>query len=86
MSRFDFKICGVVLFYSQFGNIFLVNGNMFLVNGNMFSVNGKPFIDKSHISCGFLKYDWCIFKATPVKNNLPNVKTYYHYIKITYLK
>ena len=35
--------------------MFLVNGNMFLENGNMFSVNGKPFINKSYISCGFLK-------------------------------
>ena len=53
----------------------------------MFLVNGKPFINKSHISCGFLKYAWCIFKATPVppvRNNLPNAKTYYHHIKITY--
>ena len=39
----------------------------FLVNGNMFLVNGKPFINKSHTSCGFLKYAWCIFKATPVR-------------------
>ena len=38
----------------------------------MFVVNGKPFINKSHISCGFLKYAWCIFKATPFRNNLPN--------------
>ena len=53
----------------------------------MFLVNGKPYI-----SCGFLKYAWCIFKATEVtvyiqimyKNNLPNVKTYYHHIKLTY--
>ena len=29
---------------------------MFLENGNMFLVNGKPFLDKSQISCGFLKY------------------------------
>ena len=29
---------------------------MFLVDGNMFLVNGKPFIKKSHISGGFLKY------------------------------
>ena len=29
-------------------------GYMFLANGNMFLVNGKPFINKSHISCGFL--------------------------------
>ena len=64
--------------------MFLVNGNMFLENGNMFLVNGKPFLDKSQISCGFLKYAWCIFKATPVRNNLPNVKTYYHHIKITH--
>ena len=60
-------MCGFVL--SQFGNMFLVNGKLFLVNGNMFSVNGKPFINKTHISCGFLEYAWCIFKATPVRNN-----------------
>ena len=66
------------------GNIFLVNGNMFCVNGKLFLVNGKPYINKSHISWGFLKYAWCIFKATPMRNNLTNVKTYYHYIKITY--
>ena len=64
--------------------MFLVYGNMSLVDGNTFSVNGKPFIKKSYISCGFLKYAWCIFKATPVRNNFPNVKTYYHYFKITY--
>ena len=61
--------------------MFLVNVNMSLVNGingNMFSVNGKPFINKSLISCGFLKYAWCIFEANPVRNNLPNAKTYYH--------
>ena len=52
------------------GNMFLVNGNMFLVNGNMFLVNVKPFINKSHISCGFLKHAWCIFKATLVRNNI----------------
>ena len=28
---------------------------MFLVNGKFFLVNGKPFKNKSHISCGFLK-------------------------------
>ena len=33
---FDFKMCGVVIFLSQLGNMFLLNGNMFLVNGNMF--------------------------------------------------
>ena len=77
-------MCGGVLFQSQFGNMLLVNGNTFLVNGKLFLVNGKPFINKSHISCGFLKYAWCIFKATPVRNNLPNVKPYYHYIRITY--
>ena len=54
---------------------FLENGNMFLVNGKLFLENGKPFLDKSQISCGFLKYAWCIFKATPVRNILPNVKT-----------
>ena len=48
-------MCGVVLFYAQFGNMFLVNG--------------KPIINKSHISCGFLEYAWCIFKANPVRNN-----------------
>ena len=57
---------------------------MFLENGNMFLVNGKPFLDQSQISCGFLKYALRIFKATPVRNILPNVKTYYHFIKITY--
>ena len=57
-------------------DLVLVNGNMFLENGNMFLVNGKPFLDKSQISCGFLKYAWFIFKATPVRNILPNVKTY----------
>ena len=66
------------------GNMFLENGNMSLVNGNMFLVNGKPFLDKSQISCGFLKYACFIFKATPVRNILPIVKTYYHFIKITY--
>ena len=64
--------------------MFLENGNRFLVNGKMFLVNGKPFINKSHKFCGFLKYAWCIFKATPVRNNLPNVKTYYHHNKLTY--
>ena len=57
---------------------------MSIVNGNMFLENGKLFLDKSQIFCGFLKYAWCIFKATPVRNILPNVKTYYHFIKITY--
>ena len=57
---------------------------MFLVNGNMFLENGKLFLDKSQISCGFLKYPWCIFKATPVRNSLPNIKTYYLHIEITY--
>ena len=63
--------------------MFLVKGNMFLENGNMFLVNGKPFLDKSQISL-FLKYAWCIFEATPVRNIFPNVDTYYHFIKITY--
>ena len=54
------------------GNIFLVNGNMFCVNGKLFLVNGKPFINKFHISCGFLKYAWCIFTATSVRNNFPH--------------
>ena len=36
--------------------MFLVNGNIFLANGKLFLVNGKPFINKSHISFGFLKY------------------------------
>ena len=49
---------------------------MFLENGNMFLVNGKLFLEYGDA--------WCIFKATPVKNILPNVKTYYHFIKITY--
>ena len=56
--------------------MFLQNGNMFLVNGKLFLENGKPFLDKFQISCGFLKYAWCIFKATSVRNILPNVKTY----------
>ena len=64
--------------------MFLVNGNMFLVNDKLFLENGKPFINKSHISCRLLKYAWCIFKATPGRNNLPNVKTDYNHIKITY--
>ena len=64
--------------------MFLENGNMFLENSNMFLENGNMFLDKSQITCGFLKYAWCIFKATPVRNILPNVKTYYHFIKITY--
>ena len=64
--------------------MFLENGNMFLVNGKLFLVNGKPFLDKYQISCGFFKYAWCIFKATSVWNNLPNVKIYYHFVKITY--
>ena len=58
--------------------MFLVNGNMFLVYGNMFLVNDKPFINM------IFKYAWCIFKATSVRNNLPNVKTYYHHNEITY--
>ena len=29
---------------------------MFCVNDKLFLLNGKPFINKSHISCGFLKY------------------------------
>ena len=57
--------------------MFLENGKMFLVNGKLFLENGKPFLDKSH-------YAWCILKATPVRNILPNVKTYYDFIKITY--
>ena len=36
---------------------------MFCVNGKLFLVNGKTFINKSNISCGFLGYAWCIFKA-----------------------
>ena len=64
--------------------MFLVNGNMFLENSNMFLENGNMFLDKSQITCGFLKYAWCIVKATSVRNILPNVKTYYHFIKITY--
>ena len=79
VEAFWFKKC-VVLF------ILITFGNMFLENGNMFLVNGKPFLDKSQISCGFLKYAWCIFKATPVRPILPNAKTYYHFIKITYKK
>ena len=31
VRRFDFKMCGVVLFQSQFGNMFFVNGNIFLI-------------------------------------------------------
>ena len=53
--------------------MFLVNGNMLLENGKLLLVNGKPFLDKSQITCGFLKYAWCIFKATPVRNTLPNI-------------
>ena len=64
--------------------MFLVNGKMFLVNGKLFLENGKPFINKSYISCGFLKYARYIFKATPVRNNLPIVKTYYYQNKISY--
>ena len=48
--------------------------NMFLVNGNMFLKNGKLFLDKSQISCGFLKYAWCIFKATPVETSYQILK------------
>ena len=78
-------MCVVVFYQSHLlGNVFLVNGNMFLENGNMVLDNGKPFLDKSQKSCGFWKYAWCIFKATQVRNILPNVKTYYHSIKITY--
>ena len=29
--RFDFKMCGVASFESQFGNMFLVNGKPFLI-------------------------------------------------------
>ena len=29
--RFDFKMCGVVSFQSQFGNMFLVNGKTFFI-------------------------------------------------------
>ena len=57
---------------------------MFSENGNMFLEIGKPFLDKSQITCGFLEYAWCIIKATPVRNILPNVKTYYHFIEMTY--
>ena len=35
---------------------------VFLVNGKLFLENGKPFMNKSHISCGFFKYAWCILK------------------------
>ena len=61
--------------------MFLENGNMFFVNGKLLLVNGKPLLDKSQISCGFFKYTWCLFKATPVRNILPNVKTYHHLSK-----
>ena len=44
--RFDFKVCGVVSFESQFGN-------MILVNGKLLSVNGNYFLILFHISCGF---------------------------------
>ena len=59
-SHFDFKMCGIVSFLSQFGNMFLVNGNVFLVNC-------KPFLILFHISCGVLKHAWCVFKATQVR-------------------
>ena len=45
-----------MIFNLKRGVLILVNGSMFLENGNMFLVNGKPFLDKSQISCGFLKY------------------------------
>ena len=73
----------MVICFKVNGIMFLENVYMFLVNGKLLE-NGNPFIDKSQISCGFSKYAWCIFKATPIRNILPNVKTYYHFIKITY--
>jgi len=55
----------------------------FLVNGKLFLENGKPFLDKSlsQISCGFYNM---LDEATPVRNILPNVKTYCHFMKMTY--
>ena len=83
---FKLKSLGVLIL--KCGRFILITiVNMFLLNGNLkymvFLVNGKPFINKSHILCRFSKYALCIFIATPVRNNLPNVKTYYHHIKIT---
>jgi hypothetical protein len=37
------------------------------LNGNVFLVNCKPFLILFHISCGVLKYAWCVFKATQVR-------------------
>ena len=50
------------------GNMFLVNGKMFLVISYKCKYKCKYNVNKSHISCGFLNYAWCIFKATPVRN------------------
>ena len=40
---------------------------MVLANGKFFLVNGKPFLILFHLSCGILKYAWCIFKATQAR-------------------
>ena len=54
---------------------------MFLVNGKLLLVNGKPFFNPSHISCGFFKYAWCIFKATEVFTKYVCIKTTYQMLK-----
>jgi len=47
----------------------------------MFLLNGKPFLILFHISCGFLKYAWCIFKATQVSVYKLCMKTTYQMLK-----
>jgi len=71
----DFRICSVDSFKSQFDYMFWENGNMFLLNG-------KPFLILFHISCGFLKYAWCIFKATQVSIQPDSEKCTGQYFKV----
>ena len=54
---------------------------MFLENGNMCLENGKPFLILFHLSCRFLTYAWCIFKATQVRVNRLCIKTTYQMLK-----
>jgi len=44
----------------------------------------NTFSVKPPLSCGFLKYAWCIFIATQVRVYKLCIKTTYHNIKITY--
>jgi len=50
--RFDFKMCGVIHF----------NHNLVICFSKL-----KHFYLFFHIYYGFLKYAWCLFKATKVR-------------------